>query len=158
MAPLGKLNFVCGCNGAGKTKEVTCHPPKKAGMKFWVVKKRHGKSAIEAKTKNPVSSSYELLWQKLHGSHLSPVSVQNTMRRILEQYFRMNGNLDVSKLDGDCTGKDRQLFRSLFSWVNAGSHDVIDDLYASSDDSQSSIIRTFSEGSLSRPTTSETTT
>jgi hypothetical protein len=46
----------------------------------------------------------------------------------------MNGNLDVGKLDGDFTGKDRQLFRSLFSWVNAGSHDVIEDLYASSDD------------------------
>jgi wobble nucleotide-excising tRNase len=115
-------------------KEVTCHPPKKAGMKFWVVKKRHGKSSIEAKAKNPVSSSYELLWQELHDSNLSHVTVQNTMRRILEQYFRMNGNLDVSKLDGDFTGKDRQLFRSLFSWVNAGSHDVVDDLYASSDD------------------------
>lgn len=46
----------------------------------------------------------------------------------------MNGNLDVGKLDGEFTNRDRQLFRSLFSWVNAGSHDVIDDLYASSDD------------------------
>lgn len=115
-------------------KEVTCHPPKKAGMKFWVVKKRKGRSFIEAKAKNPISSSYELLWQELQDSHLSPVTIQNTMRRILEQYFRMNGNLDVGKLDGTFTGKDRQLFRSLFSWVNAGSHDVMDDLYASSDD------------------------
>ena len=115
-------------------KEVTCHPPRKAGMKFWVVKKRAGKSFIEAKTKNPISSSYELLWQELHDSNLSAVTVQNTMRRILEQYYRMNGNLDVGKLDGQFTARDRQLFRSLFSWVNAGSHDVIDDLYASSDD------------------------
>jgi wobble nucleotide-excising tRNase len=103
-------------------------------MKFWVVKKRHGRSFIEFKTKNPVSSSYELLWQELQDSHLSPVTVQNTMRRILEQYFRMNGNLEVGKLDGEFTGRDHQLFRSLFSWVNAGSHDLIDDLYASSDD------------------------
>lgn len=56
------------------------------------------------------------------------------MRRILENYFKILGNLDKDKFIEKFTGKDKQICGSLFSWVNDGSHAVHDDLYISADD------------------------
>ncbi len=50
------------------------------------------------------------------------------MRRILETYFKVLGGVDngaiIAKFDGD----DQVTCRALFSWVNAGSHSIFDDL------------------------------
>ena len=91
-------------------------------------------SFIESKDNNPISSSYELLWQELHEENLSPTTLQNTMRRILENYFKMTGQVDMNALTAGFSPRDRQLGRSLLSWTNAGSHNVLDDMHASVDE------------------------
>src|SRR3546814_11136644 len=59
---------------------------------------------------------------------------QNTLRRILENYFKILGNLDKDDICARFEGRDKIICNSLFSWVNDGSHSAHDDLYLSADD------------------------
>ena len=63
------------------------------------------------------------------------MTIQNTLRRILENYFKIIGNQDKNKIASTFEGRDQQICHALFSWVNDGSHNFNDDLYISSDDS-----------------------
>ncbi len=83
---------------------------------------------------NPISTSYELLWQEVRSSDRSKITIQNTLRRILENYFKILGNLDKDKISEKFEGRDQQICGSLFSWINEGSHSFNDDLYISVDD------------------------
>ena len=65
----------------------------------------------------------------------SNLAIQNTLRRILENYFRILGGVDPDKICAMFDGKEKLVSKSLFSWVNAGSHSAYDDLYLSIDDS-----------------------
>ena len=61
----------------------------KAETRFWLVGKVGGKSSIEPCEKNPITSTYEALWDTVIRATENPVStelmsLQNTMRRILE--------------------------------------------------------------------------
>ncbi len=96
---------------------------------FWMVKKQHTGSVVERFDENPIRSAYELLWEDVRTSNISSLSLQNTLRRILENYFTLWGgksNKDICEL---FDGRDKLICRSLFSWVNDGSHSVHDDLY-----------------------------
>ena len=66
--------------------------------------------------------------------HHSTLSIQNTLRRILEYYFKFLGNVDQDDILAKFEGREKLLCRSLFSWVNAGSHSALDDLYTSIDE------------------------
>ena len=101
---------------------------------FWIIRKLSNVSHIEPyDTKNPISSSYELLWRELRESkgRLDCMSVQNIMRRIIETYFKVFGGYkyDNNILDQISDPTDKEICRVLFVWDNEGSHDIPDDYF-----------------------------
>ncbi|WP_055437236.1 AAA family ATPase [Lacinutrix algicola] len=108
--------------GGGNTKLNSTH--------FWILRKKDKKSTIQIfGQENPIHSSYELLWKELKQEN-SLVSVQNTMRRIIENYFRLLGKDRDDKLIGKFdTREEQDICRALISWINDGSHTINDDLY-----------------------------
>jgi len=101
---------------------------KTKGISYWVVKKRNNNSFIKRETGNPIKTSYELLWREIQDENSSLVSVQNAMRRILEFYFKILGGMNRENLESKFTGRDAFIVKSLFLWVNDGSHTIDDDL------------------------------
>lgn len=100
---------------------------------FWIVKKIDDVSTLEAFDHNPIKTSYELLWFELRSEKRSNLTIQNTLRRILENYFKILGNMDKDHIIGKFQGREKVICASLFSWVNDGSHGVLDDLCVSID-------------------------
>ena len=63
---------------------------------------------------------------------MSLISMQNTMRRIIENYFSMLGNnKEDFVINSFASVEDQVICRSLFHWINDGSHSIPDDLYYS---------------------------
>lgn len=100
---------------------------------FWIVKKEGDKSIIQGFDHNPVKTSYELLWLEVRSESPSPLTIQNTLRRILESYFKILGNMDRDAIIGKFEGQEQTICGALFSWVNDGSHNTYDDLYVACD-------------------------
>ena len=100
---------------------------------FWIVKKSGKHSNVHKHTDNPIKTSYELLWNEMKDPNRSSLTIQNTMRRILENYFKILGNLDNDEIIRQFVGKEKQVCQSLFSWINDGSHFANDDLYVACD-------------------------
>lgn len=122
-------------------KEVTFNPRRsnneamKSEETFWVVRKSDLSSKVEKHNTNPIKTSYELLWSEVRRPDRSNLTIQNTLRRILENYFKILGGVDPDKICGLFEGREKLIGKSLFSWVNDGSHFAHDDLYVSIDDS-----------------------
>ncbi|KDM65249.1 AAA family ATPase [Acidiphilium sp. JA12-A1] len=118
-------------------KEVSFDPDRKrerrAHETFWIVKKIDDVSILESFEHNPIRTSYELLWSEVRNENRSNLTIQNTLRRILENYFKILGNMDKDKIIEKFEGRAKVICASLFSWVNDGSHSAHDDLYVSSD-------------------------
>jgi wobble nucleotide-excising tRNase len=118
-------------------KEVTFNPKRvNEAMNeetFWVVRKTGLASKVEKHASNPIKTSYELLWAEVRKSDRSSLTIQNTLRRILESYFKILGGVDADEICSLFQGKEKLICKSLFSWVNAGSHYAHDDLYVSID-------------------------
>lgn len=116
-------------------KEVTFNPDRRdKAMKeetFWVVRKTPEGSRLEAQQSNPIKTSYELLWAELRREPKNSFTIQNTLRRIVENYFKIFGGIDPKTICEKFDGRDRLICNSLFSWVNDGSHYAMDDLYVS---------------------------
>ncbi|WP_432463082.1 AAA family ATPase [Agarivorans sp. QJM3NY_33] len=100
---------------------------------FWIVRKVDGTSKIVGHNSNPIKSSYELLWQEIKAPEPCSLTIQNTMRKILENYFTFLGNIKKDDMIDLFEGEERLICQSLFSWVNDGSHHAIDDLYVTQD-------------------------
>lgn len=103
---------------------------------FWILRKNKEKSYIQRYGKdNPIRGSYELLWDELKTSgNQSIMTIQNTMRKIYETYFRILGRYDDTKvLSSFPDVQEKEICRSLLCWVNDGSHCVQDDFYAMPD-------------------------
>lgn len=114
-------------------------------FRYFIIKKINN----ETKVKNyinekPINSTYDNLWNEIRiaeydktGVHI--ISIQNTMRRIIEYYFQFLGGIDIKNLHTSEILKDKDdisIYKSLMSWINAGSHSTFDDLYyVESDDS-----------------------
>lgn len=116
-------------------KEVTFKQGKKNYGEggFWIVKKKDNQSSIIQYDENPIKTSYELLWKELKNREKqSLASIQNIMRRILENYFKFLGNMDLDSLEEKFEYEDKIRCRSLISWINDGSHFISDDLYVES--------------------------
>lgn len=114
-------------------KEITYNPSRPANAvlrdeSFWLVKKSQF-SSVERCTENPIRSAYELLWDDVKKNNISSVSLQNTLRRILENYFTMWGGMKKDEICELFDGREKLICQSLFSWVNDGSHSIHDDLY-----------------------------
>lgn len=121
-------------------KEVSFNPNRCADKRlsdetFWTVRKSNQESRIRHHEANPIKTSYELLWIEVRNPDRDNLAIQNTMRRILESYFKILGNVDPDDICAHFDGKDKLICRSLFSWVNDGSHFAHDSLYVSIDDS-----------------------
>ena len=99
---------------------------------YWILRRNKNTSAIQAyEIKNPINNSYELLWNELKNrNELSASTIQNTMRRIIENYFKIlgkYGNDDLIKhFDNQ---QEQEICRSLICWINDGSHCIPDDLF-----------------------------
>lgn len=130
-------------------KEVSFHPKRSADGRlkdetFWTVRKSNQESKIRSHETNPIKTSYELLWIEVRNPDRDNLAIQNTMRRILENYFKILGNVDPDDICTHFEGKEKLICRSLFSWVSDGSHFAHDSLYVSIDDSMvESYLRVF---------------
>ncbi|ECW1894899.1 AAA family ATPase, partial [Salmonella enterica] len=100
---------------------------------FWVIRKKDKLSFIESHACNPIKTSYDLLWSEIRRPDINCTTVQNTMRRILENYFKILGGFNVWKLEKHFDGDEKIAFNSLISWINDGSHHSNDDLYIALD-------------------------
>ena len=98
---------------------------------FWILRKNNKVSHFYPYEKNPIQTSYQLLWQELKDKEKSSmITIQNTMRRIIENYFKILGNYsDETLITKFQNYEDQIICRSLISWINDGSHSVSDDLY-----------------------------
>ena len=102
-------------------------------VRYWLVQKISGNSRVLTCKANPVRTSYELLWQQVRNP--DPTSIQNVLRRILEHYFQILGNVRLSELEDKFSDPmDRAVCHSLVQWVHDGSHNVLDDPYLSPDE------------------------
>lgn len=99
------------------------------GRTYWVVRKSPGGPLLERFDDNPIKTSYELLWDEVRKDERNPLTIQNTMRRILEHYFKILGGVDFDDLCEKFDGRDKLVCRSLLSWVNDGSHFSHDDAH-----------------------------
>jgi len=96
---------------------------------FWIVRKLGNKSNIIKHEGNPIKTTYELLWRELDIlEEINKATIFNTLRRILEYYFKIIGGLDYEKCINDFDGEEKIICKSLVSWINDGSHFINDDL------------------------------
>ncbi|MFB0636855.1 AAA family ATPase [Bacillus rugosus] len=105
---------------------------------FWIIRKTENISNISQYEENPIKNSYELLWKELRENPNS-ITTPNIMRRILENYFKFFGNVDVNEIVEGFPDEDKVVCNSLLSWANDGSHHVNDDLYVDSNKEQNKI-------------------
>ncbi|MGL6225996.1 MAG: AAA family ATPase [Thermoguttaceae bacterium] len=116
-------------------KEVTYNSSRKNNAMneetFWLIRKTAQTSCVERQTKNPITTSYKLLWEEIKRTDHTNISIQNTLRRILENYFKILGGVDVNETIKKFPNEDRITCRSLISWVNDGSHFAGDDIFVS---------------------------
>ncbi len=99
---------------------------------YWILRKIDNISYLQDfKLENPIKNSYELLWKELKNrDHNSGVTIQNTMRRIIENYFKiLGGYVDDDIIDKFDNPQEKEICRSLICWINEGSHTIPDDLF-----------------------------
>jgi len=99
---------------------------------FWILRKNDKTTKLQSfLMENPIHSSYELLWRELKDNSVkSSITIQNIMRRIIENYFKLLGKYGDDELIKKFETKEEQeICRSLISWINDGSHSINDDLY-----------------------------
>lgn len=99
---------------------------------FWILRKNNNQTSLQPYgIKNPIQNSYELLWKELKNRDLnSSITIQNTMRRIIENYFKILGKYGDDDLIFKFGNKEEQeICRALLCWINDGSHCIPDDLF-----------------------------
>lgn len=98
---------------------------------FWLIRKSADKSIVENhESNNPIRSSYQMLWEEVKSADKYPdLDLRNTLRRILENYFKIFGDMNIRDLATGFSGDNEQICHSLLDWVNDGSHYVGDDLF-----------------------------
>lgn len=120
-------------------KEVSYEGLNRKGEKsqFWILRKNNKISTIHFYgINNPIQSSYELLWREIkEWENNSGITIQNTLRRILENYFSILGSKrDDVLINKFSTQEEKEICRSLLSWANEGSHTLPDDLFIEAPD------------------------
>jgi wobble nucleotide-excising tRNase len=118
-------------------KEITFSPHRKKNIHqkitYFIVKKHNGISEIKRYEDNPIKTTYQLLWENIKNEKNDSVSIQNNMRRIIEFYFKKLANISDEEIINHFTDTNEKIVcRSLIAWMNAGSHDVFDDIHIDS--------------------------
>jgi wobble nucleotide-excising tRNase len=131
-------------------KEVTFDKKRSQNLKmanetFLIVKKINKISKIVCYDYNPIKTSYELLWQEIKESNQSSnITIFNTLRRILENYFKILGNFNDDNIINKFDGEEQIICKALMSWINDGLHYIHDDLFIDSgDDTVDKYLYTF---------------
>lgn len=131
-------------------KEVTFDKKRSQNLKmanetFLIAKKINKISKIICYNYNPIKTSYELLWQEIKESNQSSnITIFNTLRRILENYFKILGNFNDDNIINKFDGGEQIICKALMSWINDGSHYIHDDLFIDNgDDTVDKYLNTF---------------
>jgi len=107
--------------------------PEKSNMTFfWILRSKNKITTIQPfGMHNPIHNSYELLWRELENrNHNDGITIQNIMRRIIENYFKILGKYHYDDLINKFKiSEEREICRSMLCWINDGSHGIPDDLY-----------------------------
>lgn len=104
-------------------------------LRYYLIRKPNSISEIQQCEKNPIDSYYGLLWNELKQENNSHIGIQNTMRRILEYYFKILGGFTDEDIIGDFpTIEEQEICRSLICWINDGSHTIPEELYVETGD------------------------
>jgi wobble nucleotide-excising tRNase len=105
---------------------------------FWILRKKNKVSTIQpCLMENPIHNSYELLWKELRNREQNDgITIQNTMRRIIENYFKILGKYDYTDLFAKFqdSPEEQEICRSMVCWINDGSHTIPDDLFIQAHD------------------------
>lgn len=116
-------------------KEVTYARPgtEPIGRSYFTLKKIPGRSTrLTRHPKNPVKTPYQALWDDVRAAGeqgtTSVIGLENTLRRIVENYFRTMGGMSDREIIEKLDVTDQVVGRSLFSWMNDGSHTIPDPL------------------------------
>lgn len=119
-------------------KEVTQqrHKDEGSGRGYFVIRKSLTEgNAVEAHVDNPISTEYERLWSEVRrasqGEQMTIIGLENVLRRILENYFRIAGGIWEDEIVQYLEPAERPVLRSMFNWVNEGSHGVFENLHYS---------------------------
>jgi wobble nucleotide-excising tRNase len=97
---------------------------------FWILRKNNNITEIKSYNSNPIKTSYELLWEEIqYAQERSSSTVQNIIRRIIENYFKIYGNYNEDDIVSRFHDDEQITCRALLSWINDGSHFANDDLY-----------------------------
>ena len=99
-------------------------------VSYFVIRKNNNISHIEECSNNPITSTYELLWDDIKNHQSSANTICNTMRRILEHYFKVIGKTNYETCVDKLQGSDKLIGKSLISLINDGSHSIFDDYTA----------------------------
>jgi len=95
---------------------------------YWILKKTNNITEIIRHDKNPIQTSYELLWSELKDVNAQTrLTIFNTLRRILEYYFNVIGGMDYEECINKFEGEDKIICKALISCINEGSHFITDD-------------------------------
>lgn len=121
-------------------KEITFWSRKEAlpieETRYYVLKKMENKTTVKEYEDNPIKTSYELLWKEIKDDNIGSANLlMNIMRRILEHYFMVIGNINYEKCIDEIEGSDKIICKSLVSLINEGSHSIFDDFIFAPDDS-----------------------
>lgn len=102
-------------------------------LTYWIIRKEEFNSEIQKYERNPIISSYDLYWREIREHEIGgkcSIYMQNTMRRIIEHYFKLLGKFkDETLLEKFSNPRERTIARSLLCWINDGSHSLPDDLF-----------------------------
>lgn len=121
---------------------------KTAERQFGLIRKSSNVSSIVTTDSNPVTTSYQLLWDEVRRSQGDGglPGLENTMRRILEYYFKVLGGIHLDDLFDKFDGEDKLVCKSLVSWVHAGSHHFLDPIFVTPSGTSTEVfLRVFKE-------------
>lgn len=111
--------------------------PNNKATNFWMLRKDGKTSSLQSYgMTNPIQNSYELLWGELKiKESRNLITIQNTMRRIIENYFKLLGKYGDDELVNSFDNQEeREICNSLLCWINDGSHCIPDDLFIEQQD------------------------
>ncbi|MCG3165043.1 MAG: hypothetical protein POELPBGB_00803 [Bacteroidia bacterium] len=104
---------------------------------YWILRRNNNITTVQKfEMKNSIKNSYELLWHELRNKDKnSGITIQNTMRRIIENYFKILGQyVDDDLIKKFINQQEQEICRSLICWINDGSHSIPDDLFVEHQD------------------------
>ncbi|WP_321301538.1 AAA family ATPase [uncultured Sphaerochaeta sp.] len=111
---------------------------------YFIIKKTRESSIITIHTYNPIKSTYELLWQELaEEKNTRPITIFNTLRRILEYYFNIVGGIDYKNGIDKFKDNDKYICKSLLESINDGSHYINDEFHVDTTESIDDYLRVF---------------